>query len=122
MKKQMVAGALAAALGAGSLLLGIAPAQAGHKKHSASGAENAWRYATYAGTVGGAYALTQGRTDWALAGAGVALLSYTQWKREVNKRHQKDRSYSAYSHYRSNWYAHHGHSHPRGHAYGHYKH
>lgn len=103
MKRQIVTGALAAILAAGSLCLGIAqPAQAASKAR-----EKAWRYSTYAATAGTAAALAKGKGTWALVGAGAGLLSYSQWKREVRDRHEKNASYSRYAAYKRNWYRRH---------------
>jgi hypothetical protein len=105
MRKQFLASALAAAVGAGSIITGLAqPAAARNKSR-----ENAWRIGTYAGAAGTAYALSQGKGTWALIGAGATLLSYTQWKKEIQRRHHRRGSYADYQRYRSNWYRHHRH-------------
>jgi len=103
MKQRIMTGALAAILSVGSLCLGIAqPAQASHSKAR----EKAWRYSTYAGTAGTAAALATGHGTWGLIGAGATLLSYTQWKKEVNRRHEHA-SKARYAAYRRSWYKRH---------------
>lgn len=81
------------------LPLGLArPAEA--RRRRASSAENAWRIGTYVGAAGTAAALATGKGTWALIGAGATLLSYSQWKREMKKRHRRA-SYANYRAYRT---------------------
>lgn len=93
---------LAAVIAAGCLSFGIAgPAAA-----RSNSREKAWRIGTYVGAAGTAAALATGKGTLGLIGAGVTLLSYTQWRREMKRRHRAyDRA--AYSRYRRSYYARH---------------
>lgn len=103
MGRRFLAGTLAVVLSAVTLLVGLAqPAQASRKAR-----EKAWRYSTYAGTAGTAAALAKGKGTWALIGGGATLLSYSQWRNEIRRRHNRRGSYADYRRYRANWYRHH---------------
>jgi hypothetical protein len=88
--------ALAALLTVGSLGV-MAPAQA-----RSNSKENAWRIGTYVAGAGTIAALAKGKGTLALIGGGATLLSYNQWKKEKNRRHQRadEASYRAY---RTRW-------------------
>ena len=94
---------LTAVVAAGCLSLGaISPAAARHRHSS----ENAWRIGTYVGAAGTAAALATGRGTLGLIGAGATLLSYSQWRHQVRRRHQDESRY-AYSRYRRAYYRRH---------------
>src|SRR5438067_13626780 len=102
MNIRTISGGLAALFAAGSLCLAVAkPAEARHS----SSRERAWRIGTYAGAAGTAAALATGHGTWGLIGAGATALSYSQWRREMRRRHQST-SYARYRRYR---YARHHH-------------
>jgi len=90
---------LAAVMGIGSLAVFTAPAEA--RRHGANGAEKGWKAGTYLGAAGSAAALLTGKGTLGLIGLGATALSYSQWKKEVRKRHDRDTSYSSYRRYRS---------------------
>src|SRR5689334_6363951 len=92
-KQRWTAKLMALVLGIGSLTL------AGAKPASAS-SEKLWKYGTYLGALGTGAALLKNRDTWALVGAGVTALSYSQWKRSVRRRHEAER-YARYASYRS---------------------
>jgi hypothetical protein len=86
-KQRISATLLAFVLGIGSLTLAAAkPAQASRNS------EKLWRYGTYLGTLGTGAALLKNKDTWALVGAGVTALSYSQWKKSVNRRHRAERA------------------------------
>jgi hypothetical protein len=88
MKQQIAAAALAAIVGVGGLSLGAArPAEA-----RSGSRENTWRVGTYVGAAATGAALAKGKGTWGLIGAGATALSYSQWKKEVNRRHRRQRS------------------------------
>lgn len=91
--------ALATVLGLGSLAAATAPAEARRRK--ANSKEKAWRAGTYVGAAGTAAALLTGKGTLGLIGAGATALSYSQWKKEVRRRHDKNTSYSSYRRYRN---------------------
>lgn len=98
-KQRWTAKLMALVLGIGSLTL------AGAKPASAS-SEKLWKYGTYLGALGTGAALLKNRDTWALVGAGVTALSYSQWKKSVRRRHESERraryvSYRTVRSYRS---------------------
>lgn len=90
------AGLLAAVMLALSLGIGATPAAAKTSK------EDLWRIATYIGGAGTIYALAKGKDTWALIGGAATLLSYSQWRREMKKRHRRA-DLAAYRAYRLRW-------------------
>jgi hypothetical protein len=105
-RKRIFSAVMAAVLGFGVLsLLAPLPAEAQRRRARvrANSRENAWRIGTYAGTAATAAALAKGRGTWALIGAGATLLSYSQWRQEVRRRHRREGSYQDYLRYRQNW-------------------
>ena len=99
MKKRLYSGALAAVMSAGVLFGVAAPVHA-----RANSKEKTFRIGTYVGSAATAYALAKGKGTWALIGAGATLLSYSQWKKEIKRRHRREGNWSDYQRYRSNWY------------------
>jgi len=90
--------ALAALLTLGSLgVVGVTPAQA-----RSNSKENTWRIGTYIAGAGTIAALAKGKGTLALIGGGATLLSYNQWKKEKNRRHQRANE-AAYRSYRTRW-------------------
>src|SRR6266542_783508 len=97
MKRRSLAALLTAVFAAGSLGFGFAkPAQAANK-------EKLYRYGTYLGGAAALYGLSKGNATIGLIGAGLGLLSYTQWKKHERARHRAA-SYRRYTAYRSAWY------------------
>ena len=95
---------LAAVVAGGCLSLGaISPAAARRRSNSS---EKAWRIGTYVGAAGTAAALATGKGTLGLIGAGATLLSYSQWRHQVRRRHQDDSRY-AYNRYRRSYYSRH---------------
>lgn len=88
---------LATVIGIGSLAAFSGPAEARRRKANSS--EKAWKAGTYLGAAGTAAALLTGKGTLGLIGAGATALSYSQWKKQVKKRH-RDSSYSSYRRYR----------------------
>ena len=113
--KRVVSAVLTTAIAAGTLLVGSArPAES-----RGGGSEKLWRIGTYLGAAGTGVALAKGRGTWALIGAGATALSYSQWKRQVSRRHRRERLayYGSRSYYRTAGYR--GYSgYSRGRAYG----
>lgn len=108
MKQKTIAGSLAVIVAAVTLSVGaMKPAQAK--------SEDMWRMGTYLGGAAGAYGLAKGNSTIGLIGAGVGLLSYTQWKKEMSKRHRREQSYASYRAYRNSWSRSHRHSRYRSH-------
>ena len=98
-RRRLMSAALAATTLVGGLTLAVsAPVPAAAKK------EDLYRAGTYLGSAATIYALSKGKGTWALIGGGATLLSYSQWKKEVGRRHQRDRSARAYQNYRSSWF------------------
>jgi hypothetical protein len=97
---------LALVMGAGTLGACTMPAEASRRrgKVRATSKERNARIGTYLGSAATVYALTKGEGAWALIGAGATLLSYSQWKREIRRRHDREGSWRDYQRYRSNWY------------------
>ena len=92
-RQRFTATVMAFVLGIGSLtLVGAKPA--------AASSEKLWRYGTYLGALGTGAALFKRKGTWALIGAGVTALSYSQWKRSVRRRHDAERR-ARYASYRS---------------------
>lgn len=108
MNQRTVAGTLAVAIA--SVTLSVAAVQPAQAK-----SEDAWRIGTYLGGAGAAYGLAKGNSTVGLLGAGVGLLSYTQWKKEMSRRHRRERGWGSYRAYRSAWYRHHHHRYYRHH-------
>jgi hypothetical protein len=98
MRKRIYATALAAVMALGTTVFGVvAPAEAGNR-------EKLYRVGTYLGSAATIYALAKGEDTWALVGGGATLLSYSQWKKQVGKRHKReDARRRAYRKYRTNW-------------------
>jgi hypothetical protein len=71
----------------GCALMAGSPAPAGASRSG----ERLWRTGTYLGTAGTVAALLSNKDTLALVGAGATYLSYTQWKREVKRRHSEER-------------------------------
>ena len=92
---------LATVIGLGSLVVAGAPAEARRGRHRANSSEKAWKAGTYLGAAGTAAALLTGKGTLGLIGAGATALSYSQWKKEVRRRHDRDTSYSSYQRYRN---------------------
>jgi hypothetical protein len=98
-RRRVLSAALAASTLLGALTLSVsAPAPAAAKK------EDVYRVGTYLGSAATIYALSKGEGTWALIGGGATLLSYSQWKKEVGRRHQRDRSRRSYQNYRTQWF------------------
>jgi hypothetical protein len=89
---------LAAVMGIGSLTVFTAPAEA--RRRRANSSEKAWKAGTYLGAAGTAAAFLTGKGTLGLIGLGATALSYSQWKKEVRKRHDRNTSYAAYRRYR----------------------
>lgn len=98
MKQRAIAGTLAAVICAGALSISVA-------KPAEARSEDMWRVGTYLGLGGLGYGLAKHNSSVALIGAGVGLLSYTQWQQEMRHRHRRWR-YADYCGYRDNWYRH----------------
>lgn len=97
-RRRAYTAALATLLAVGSLgVVGMAPAQARN-----SSKENTWRIGTYIAGAGTIAALAKGKGTLALIGGGATLLSYNQWKKEKNRRHERV-SEASYRRYRSQW-------------------
>ena len=97
-RRRVCTAALAALLTMGSLgVVGVAPAQA-----RSNSKENTWRIGTYIAGAGTIAALAKGKGTLALIGGGATLLSYNQWKKEKNRRHQRANE-ASYRAYRSQW-------------------
>lgn len=90
---------LAAVMGLGSLAVATAPAEARRGKSNSK--EKLWKTGTYVGAAGTAAALLTGKGTLGLIGAGATALSYSQWKKEVRRRHDRDTSYSSYRRYKN---------------------
>lgn len=104
MKTRIHAAILTLAVAAGSIGL-AAPVEAARRSR-ANGAEKGWRLGTYVGALGTVAALAMNKDTIALLAGGATLLSYTQWKKEMRKRHHReDRAY--YNAYRNAWFARH---------------
>jgi hypothetical protein len=106
MKQRWIAGSLATVMVSLSLSAGI-PALAKDRRsgHSAS-KEKLGKIGTLVGAAATGYALSKGKGTWALIGAGATLLSYSQWKKQIGRRHKDERARrAAYSRYRSRWAA-----------------
>src|SRR5688500_9996182 len=97
MRARLSAAALAAILAAGVCLGTVVPAAARTSKR-----EKTWRTATYIGSAATIYALAKGEGTWALIGGGATLRSYSQWRREMRKRHRRE-DRAAYRAYRTRW-------------------
>ncbi|HEU4754166.1 MAG TPA: hypothetical protein VFU47_13735 [Armatimonadota bacterium] len=96
--KRWYSGLLAVILTAGTLLVGATrPVQA-----RSNSKEKAYRIGTYIGSAATIYALAKGKGTWALIGGGATLLSYTQWRKEMKRRH-RNHSAAAYRAYRTRW-------------------
>lgn len=97
MKYRLLAVSLAAITTFGTAFGAGCPAYAGNR-------EKTFRIGTYLGTAATIYALARGEDTWALVGGGATLLSYSQWKKEVGKRHKRENARRrAYRAYRTNW-------------------
>jgi len=97
MRQRLYAGMLAAVMTVGGLGVAAGPARAESSK------EKIFRIGTYLGTAGTIAALAKGEGTWALVGGGATLLSYTLWRKEVKKRHERDDSRRRYQAYRTAW-------------------
>ena len=89
---------LATVIGIGSLAVATTSVEA--RRRRANSSEKAWRAGTYLGAAGTAAALLTGKGTLGLIGAGATALSYSQWKKQVRRRHDRDTSYSSYRRYR----------------------
>jgi hypothetical protein len=92
-KQRLTATLMAFVLGIGGLTLAGA-------KPAAASSEKLWRYGTYLGALGTGAALLKRKGTWALVGAGVTALSYSQWRRSVRRRHAAERR-ARYASYQS---------------------
>lgn len=101
LKTRINAAILTVTLAAGSIAVTAVPAAA-----RSNSREKAWRIGTYAGTAGTIAALAKGKGTWALIAGGATLLSYSQWRKEMRRRHRRE-DRAAYYRYRSNYYARH---------------
>lgn len=99
MRKAPLCVALAAILLLSELFAGAVPAEARRRSNSR---ERAWRIGTYVLGAGTIAALASGRGTLALIGGGATLLSYTQWRREMRRRHRRH-DLNAYRSYRRSW-------------------
>jgi len=98
MKHHRFVAALLAAIFLFTLTAGIAgPAEARSRS-----SEKAWRIGTYVGSAATIAALAKGKGTWALIGGGATLLSYSQWRKEMRKRHRREDA-ASYRAYRTSW-------------------
>ncbi len=98
MKQRLMTAALAVVMGVGGVVATGGVAEAARRTR-ANSREKAWRIGTYAGTAATTAALVKGKGTWALIGGGATALSYSQWRKEMKRRHKKDRSRAAYQRY-----------------------
>ena len=98
LKQRIVSMFLAAAMAVGCLVFAAPAAEA----RRANSREKAWRIGTYVSGAATAAALAKGKGTWALIGAGAGLLSYSQWRKEMKRRH-RDTSYASYRRYRRSY-------------------
>jgi hypothetical protein len=108
-RKRIFSAVLAGIMGFGAVAVVAGPAEAQRRRSRvrASAREKGWKAATYATTAASVAALAMNKDTVAAIGAGAALLSYSQWRKEVRGRHRKAR-YADYVAYRNNWYARNG--------------
>src|SRR5690242_16360418 len=104
MKRRIIPILLAVLVAAGSLTFG-GVAEAGRRSRSRSQERN-WRIGTYIGSAATIAALAKGEGVWALVGGGATLLSYSQWRKEMRRRHRRE-SRAGYHNYRSRWFRRH---------------
>jgi hypothetical protein len=96
MRQRTTAAFLAAVITISGLAFGTAAPAAADK-------EKTYRIGTYLGSAATIYALAKGEGTWAVVGGAATLLSYSQWKKEAERRRKRDRSRSAYRAYRTRW-------------------
>ena len=107
MKTRLNAAILTVTIGFGAVAMTAAPAMA-----RTNSRERAWRTGTYLGGAGTIAALATGHGTWALLAGGATLLSYTQWRHEMKRRHRRE-DRATYYRYRSEWYRRHHRRHRR---------